>query len=285
MKLYKDLGDVARKLLNDDFSTDNQVKLTTKSTNGLSFTLNGKSTAKSTASTGELTMKKTTPSGAKLTTKLSTSKQPTFELQHDTLSPSTALKRSVTVTTNGTDALNIKAHTIAPMFSISADADATQKTATMTTTAAYTPSKYAGFAVLGLSGKVAQSGSVTQRKVAASLFDGAESEVHIEGKIKDESVKQVGAVTVSYSQRVREGVSVAGSIEKVIGVEGSSEVSAVTAVKLDPVTMVKAKVSTTGSVGLVYAQQMRPHTHVTFASSFNAATMDAPKVGFSIVMD
>lgn len=270
-------------ILDQDYVFGSKVKLSTKTDNGLTYTLTGSSLPKSDNLKGEFSIKGTKVNYTKdrtqelsLGTTLFSSIPPMAEAGFE-LSDSLGSNVGITAIGSNSFAL-VTTKIIRPKLGIFVTLDALNLTANTSLASAIAPSGYGGYAVLGAKGLIDLSkGTVSDGRVAASLFDGKESEVtlEIEG--------QVNAATVSYSHLVRPSTSFAASMR--YSKADASHVGAMgIATKLDPSNTLKAKLDTAGQAGLSIIQHVHPSTEIVFSTQFDLAKFDTPKVGLSVTL-
>lgn len=256
--------------------TGNKIKLSSKTHDGLSYVVSGSTSEKSDDLSGELSVKAKYKE-AVLTAKLFTTGSPTGEIKHERVDP-LGRRTSVTLTASEGKA-TAKAELLVSRMGMAMDTDLLKREVLASAAAAIAPAVYAGFVVVGVKGLFnLRDGSLSNTRVAASLFDGRESEltVEVEGKAK--------AGTVSYSHLVRAGMSVAGEM-KYTRETGKAVATLGTAMKLDNVTAVKGKLDTTGLAALSYIQSIRPNTKVVMSTSFDVTKFNTAKVGLSLTLE
>lgn len=263
-------------LLSDDYVSGTSIKLSTTTSEGISYTVSGKQDTKGDTLNGELTTK-FSHCGATITGKLGTNLEPSTELNFkrtiDGVNTNVTLKGGQEIVT-GTAEVQLSRAGFYVM------GDALNKRGVLSAAVAVAPSRYDWFVVLGAHASLSKGESSVARKMsyAVSMYDGRECEVSAEV----EPTSEMG--TLSYSHLVRPGLSVAGRVNYS---RESGDVLATMglAKKLDGATTVKAKMDTKGLAGLSYIQEVRPKTKVIMSSAFDVAKFDTAKVGLSVTIE
>lgn len=260
-----------------------KVKLSTKTTNGLTYSVTGSSAPKSDNLKGEFSVKGSIRDVTEervqevtLTTKLLTSSAPSAELSYERSDP---LGRKVNISLLGSDGVAVVASEITqPKAGLSLSVDTLKLMANASIATAIAPVGYTSFAVIGAKGMFDLSeGTLSGGRFAASLFDGKESEVTVEVE------GQADAGTLSYSHLVRPTTSVAASM-RYARESGTATGIMGLVTKVDEMTALKAKVDSAGQAGLSLIQNLRANTKIIMSTSFNLSKFDTPKVGLSVAV-
>lgn len=263
--------------------TGTKIKLSSKTVDGITYTASGASSSKSSDFKGELSVKACMREldlynlrDVTLTAKLTSDAAPKAELKYDRKDVAGG---KVGVTLTGSEGLATAAvEFVQPKIGLAFDANLIKRTVDASAAVAIAPVGYRRFIVLGAKGLLdVNKGSVSSSRVAASLYDGVESELTVEIEGKGESA------TVSYSHLVRPFTSVAGSMRYK---KGNSEAIGTLGIstKVDDAMTIKSRLDTTGSAGLSFIQSVRPNTKIIMSTQFDVVKFDAPKVGLSITL-
>lgn len=277
MKLYSDIGKVAKKLLNDDYVSANKLKVSSKTSSGVTYTVTGVHNAKQDAIDADLAAKFKLKD-ATVTTKLFTAaKTPTVELKYES---SDGKGRKVNITTLGGKGLgNTSAEINAGALGIKLGADLIKSDMYASAAVAVSPENFKGFIVLGAEGTYSSgTKEVTSTNYAVSFFDGKESEASVH--VLDQGRKGM----VSYSHHVRQGFSV-GAQMTYIKETKATMLNMGLAYRMDGATTIKAKMDSEGICGLSYIQEIRPKTTLIMSSKFSAKTLENPKLGISLAIE
>lgn len=260
-----------------------KVKLSTRTANGLTYSMTGSSAPKSDNLKGEFSVKgsirditEERVQDVTLTTKLLTSSAPSAEISYERSDP---LGRKVNLSFLGSDKLALlTSEIIQPKAGVTLSIDTLNLMANGSIATAIAPVEYGGFAVIGARGLFNLSeGTLSGARFAASMFDGKESEVTVEVEGQGE------AGTLSYSHLVRPTTSVAASM-RYTRESGTATGVMGLVTKVDEFTALKAKVDSDGQAGLSVIQNLRASTKIIMSTAFNLANFDTPKVGLSIAV-
>ncbi len=265
-------------LLNDDYIHSSKLKVKSNTGNGVSYTVCAEQDKTGAPICGDISVQfPVREKMGKLTTKFYTSGKGTAELKLDNVGV-----KGLTATTLygigsevGVGTLEFKHGPIGA----TAAYDAYGKLARATLAAAYAPSGYAGFFVLGVDSELSTPKSSSEKMdFAVSYYDGSESEatVHVTDK------GQKGSL--SYSHHVRQGFSVASAF-KYDKVKDAATLQFGGAARLDGATVVKAKIDSHGQVGMSYIQDIRERTTLILSTKFDVTSLDTAKVGISLALD
>lgn len=267
----------------DDYVSGTKIKLSTVTPDGLTYTATGASSSKSDDFKGELAVKASLRDANiyhlrdfTLTAKIPTDAKPLAEVKYDRKDVAGG-KLSATFT--GSDGLAIASvEAVQPRIGLAFDADVLKRTVDASAAVAIAPVGYRRFVVVGAKGflDIAQ-GNISGSRVAASLYDGLESEltVQVEGKLD--------VTTVSYSHLVRPLTHVAGSMRYEKGGSNAVGIMGISS-KVDDAVTVKAKIDTTGKAAMSFIQTARANTKVILSTQFDVAKFDSPKVGLSVTL-
>lgn len=277
MKLYSDIGKVAKKLLTDDYVFTKKVKVASKTDDGFSYTITGAQGAKDESIDAEANAKLKVQ-GVAITGKLhTTSKEPTVEAKYET-KDAQGRKYLVCGTAGRNLGTTYVEYTGGPLgLKIAADLLKSQMAASAAL--ALTNNDYSGFAVVGAEAEYdLVDKQVSKLNYAISFFDGKESECTLH--VLDQAKKGM----ISYSHHVRPGLSVGAQMIYDRASQATS-LALGTAYRLDGVTTVKAKLDSQGSLALSYIQDIRSNTKLIMSTKFNTSTFDSAKVGFSLTVE
>lgn len=270
------LCDIVKELLSDDYVITNKFKVSSKTEDGISYTITGVK-SKDDAIDAEVSAKLNLK-GAAVTPKLFTGgKEPTAELKYETKD---AQDRKVAFTglAGRSVATSAIEFTGGPL-GIKVAADFLKSDLYGSAAVALSSAKFSGFAVVGAEAEYSMTDkTVTSTNYALSFFDGKESECTLH--VLDKARKGM----ISYSHHVRPGFSVGAQM---IYVRESKETALVmgTAYRLDGATTVKAKLGSEGSLSLSYIQDIRPNTTLIMSSKFDTKKFDSAKVGISVTVE
>lgn len=260
-----------------------KIKLSTITSKGLTYTATGASSPKSDDFKGELAVKANLRDANvfhlrdfTVTAKLPTEATPIAEVQYDRKDVAGGKLSAVLTGSDGLATASVEA--VQPRIGLGFDADILKRTVDASAAVAVAPVGYKRFVVVGVKGllDIAQ-GNISGSRVAASLYDGLESEltVQVQGKLD--------VTTVSYSHLVRPFTHVAGSMRYEKG--GSNAVGIMgVSTKVDDAVMVKAKIDTSGMAAMSFIQTARANTKVILSTQFDVAKFDSPKVGLSVTL-
>lgn len=257
--------------------------MTSKTCDGVTYTVSGLSTSKSEDLIGELSVKaklKGTTLSAKL---LTDSDSPAGEIKYEREDPTFNRRASITFCASGKgDKIATKADLLTSSIGLSVDADIINRCITTSATSTIAPSSFGSFVVIGAQGLFdLTEGSVSGSKVSASLFDGIQSEVNVQCTGVPNKPE---CIVTSYSHLVRPGFSVAGNITYK-NESGSAVAAMAGALKLDGATTIKGKLESSGLTSLSYIQKVRPHTEVVLSSTFDVTKFETAKVGISVTLE
>lgn len=263
-------------MLTDDYVSGKKIKLTSKTSDGLSYTVSGATGEKSNDLIGELNVK-VKQKAATISAKLLTNADPTGEIKYER-SDAQGPQGNVTLTASRAKAV-LKSEVMLSRAGIQLQIDALKREVVTSVTGALIPALYPGFIVFGAEGMLqVNEGTISNTKLAASLFDGRESEIMVEIEGKGE------VASLSYSHLVRPGLSVAGKM-RYSGETKNAVADMGMALKLDGGTTVKGKFDTNGTAALSYIQMVRANTKMIMSSSFDLARLDSTKVGLAITIE
>lgn len=216
--------------------------------------------------------------GATLTGNLFTSgKQPTAELKYETLDSSGRLFTLVGTAGKGfgVGSAEVLTGPVGLKFVIDPKSSNLYGSAAL----ALSPDKYAGFIVVGAE---ATYNTVEREAImsnySVSMFDGKESECSLH--LLDKATKGM----VSYAHHVRPGFSVGGQMTYVRETKETT-LAMGTALRMDGVTTIKARLDSEGSLALSYIQDIRPNATLIMSSKFNTKAFDSAKVGISLTIE
>lgn len=263
-------------ILSDDYVSGKKVKFTSKTSDDQSYSMSVSTSEKSSDILGELNVK-VKKNAATISAKLLTNAEPAAELKYDRTCPD-GRRTNVTLTASRGKAL-AKAELRLSRFAVELDTDVLKLETAASASAAIAPANYAGFIVVGAKGLLsAGEDTFTKGRVAASLFDGHESEIMVEMEGKAD------AASLSYSHLVREGMSVAGKIryqrDPHLAVADMG-----LAMKVDTATTLKGKFNTSGMAALSYIQMVSPNAKLIMSSSFEVAKLESVKFGLAITLE
>lgn len=270
-------------VLSEDYLSGAKVKLSTKVGNGLSYTVAGKTTPKSDKLEGEFVIKKSILhtkndqiQEVKLQAKLLSNTVPVAEAlfeQRDALGQkfSVTLVRGESLATASTEILQSK-------IGISVLADILKSSASASVTTAVVPSAFEGFLVFGARGDFDLSkSSMSNNRFAASVFDGRESEINLEVEGKAD------ACSLSYSHLMRPSTSFAATMR--YSRASSSHTGTMGLVtRVDESSILKAKIDTSGQVGLAFILSAMCNTKIVTSTDFNVAKGNSPNFGLSVTV-
>lgn len=260
-----------------------KIKLSTITSDGLTYTATGSSSSKSGDFKGELSAKAALRDinvhnlrDFTVTAKLPTDSTPLAEIKYDRKDVAGG-KLSATFT--GSEGIaTASAEVVQPRIGLAFDADLLKRTVDASAAVAIAPGGYRRFIVVGARGLLdVAEGNASGSRVAASLYDGLESEltVEVEGKMD--------VTTVSYSHLVRPLTHVAASMRYLKGESTAVGIMGIST-KVDDAVMVKAKVDTSGIAAMSFIQTARANTKVIMSTQFDVTKFDSPKVGLSVTL-
>ncbi|KAI0567340.1 Eukaryotic porin [Gracilaria domingensis] len=277
MKQYSDIGKIAKKLLTDDYIYANKLKLTSKTPDGVSYTITGVQSSKSDDVAAEISAK-CKIKGATFTAKAFTGgRLPTLEAKYESCD---AQGRKATLTTLAGKQLRVgTAEFLGGPVGVKLVADAITQDMYASLAVALTSDKYDGFIIAGAEGEY----NVSKRQFgksnyAVSLFDGKESEVSLH--VAD----NMQTTMLSYSHHVRHGFSAAAQISHSFNAD-STRIAMGAAYRLDGATTIKGKLDMDGCVALTYLQDIRPNAKLIMSSKFDPTKLDNAKVGVSLAIE
>lgn len=265
-----------QELLNDDFVIGNKVKLSSKTEDGVTYTVSGTTSEKSEDIVGELVLK-AQQKGATLTATLLTDSIPVGSLKYEQIDP---VGRRSSVSVTGSESVAIgKGELVTSRMGLEMDVNFLKREVVASVAAAIAPAAYGSFVVVGAKGMFnLREGELYDGKLAASLYDGRESEFTVEMEGKG------NVTTASYSHLVRPGMSVAGHM-KYNKDSGDAVTTLGGAFKLDAVTILKGRLDTTGMASLSYIQTVRPNTSIVLSTSFDVTKFETAQVGASLTLE
>lgn len=275
VKLYKDLGKTAKKLLNDDFIYgDKKVQLKTKTSNGMTYTSTGILSGKDESIAADLSCKYSF-SGATMTTKLFTS----GKMTHETVLEKTGVKGLKLTVLGG----------LGPKQTLVATGEYVHPhmSAVVAANLLGTPAVYPAVTV-GLHGvTVGVQGDFNVDKKEFGAVNG----VINYSTTKDHEatamlLKNGGLAKFTYSHVVSRDFSVAA--EFVYDTTDKSKVLTMgTKYEVDPETTLKTKINSAGAMSLSYIQEIRKNTTLTLCTRFDVCNPEKPSqtFGLSLVME
>ncbi|PXF48510.1 Voltage-dependent anion-selective channel [Gracilariopsis chorda] len=289
VKLYKDLGKTAKKLLNDDFICgEKKIQLKTKTDSGMTYTTTGKLLSK--VETIAPKDDKDTPkeqlietlcgdlsckyklSGATMTTKLFTSGMLTQEVELENTGVK-GLKLNVLGLLGEKQSLLATAEYIHPHVSFVAKADALAK-------AAVTSSMTVGMhgITAGVQGTLdIESKNVNKVDAILNYSSGKEHEATVMLMDKGKKAK------FAYSHVRNSDFSVAAEFEYNRD-KDSKELAMGTKYEVDRDTTLKTKITSGGSFSVSYIQDIRANTTLTICSNFNVIGDKKPSHRFGLAL-
>ncbi|CAN8075005.1 unnamed protein product [Agarophyton chilense] len=277
MKQYSDIGKIAKKLLTDDYVFTNKLKLTSKTPDGVSYTITGVQNTKTEQVDAEISAKGKIK-GTTVTAKAFTSgKLPTLEVKHES-SDARGRKAALTALL-GNDLRSATAEFLGGPLGVKIAGDAVSHDMYASLAVALTSDKYDGFVIAGAESEYNLNlREFGRTNYAFSVFDGKESEVslHITNKMH--------RAMLSYSHHVRHGFSVAAQISHDFP-EKNTQISMGSAYRLDGATTIKGKLDMDGFVALTYLQDIRPNAKLIMSSKFDPRKLDNAKVGVSLAIE
>lgn len=268
---------VSLELLNDDYIFANNIRLSSNTKDGFSYTVSGVQNVKGDTIDADVAAKLNIK-GATLTGKLFTGgEDPSTELKYETKD---SKGRKVTLCgTAGKKLATSTAEVLTGPFGIKLGVDVANSDLYASGALAVSPDKCTGFVVAGAESVY----NLTEKKItmtnyAVSFFDGKESEcaVHV--------LNQGKKAMISYSHHVRPGFSVATQMTYARDTKATS-LAMGSAYRMDGATTIKAKLDSEGGLALSYIQDVRPNTTLIMSSKFNTMSFDSAKVGISLTME
>lgn len=275
VKLYKDLGKTAKKLLNDDYIYGNKkVQLKTKTSNGVTYTSTGVLSGKDDSLSGDLSCKYSL-SGASMTTKLFTS----GKMTHETVLDNTGVKGLKLTVLGG---LGPKQTLLATGEFVNAHV-----AAVVAANCLGNPSVHPALTV-GMHGVTAGvSGDFDVEAKEMKNIDGVIN--YSTGKEHEATVmflNKASKIKFSYSHVMSPDLSVAA--EFLYDRSGDAKLLTMgTKYTVDADTTVKAKIDNAGAVSLSYVQEIRKNTTLTVCSKFDVRNLDKPaqQLGLSLLIE
>lgn len=264
-------------LLNDDYCFVNKLKVVSKTSDGVSYSVTGCQSAKDNTIDGDVSIK-TKIQSATLTTKLLTGGTGTAELKLDDLGVK-GLSSKLLAGIGKNVAVGTVEYAEGRVGVTSGFNYFSGPSAYGSLAVAVTPAKFAGYAVLGVESALnTETREPTFVNVAASFFDGKESECTVH--VLDKGTKGM----VSYSHHVRPGFSVGSQMTYDRGTKDTNLIMG-SAYRLDGATTVKGKVDSTGLLALTYIQDIRPKTTLILSTKFSVNNFANSNIGCSLTFE
>lgn len=278
MKLYKDLGKSAKKILSDDFDCNTKsVELKTKTSNGVSYTTSGQLSDKGEKMNGDLQMKYKI-SSASMTTKMTTSGGVSQEVVLDNVGT-----KGLKVTTLGSlgkkQSMKISGEYVNPHASINVQADVIGKPCALTSMAVGTKG-------IAIGGQLKYTMEDKKAEVINGVINYAPTK---DNEVNITVMDKLKAMKLSYFHAVSKDFSVAGEFAYEKRDEGNDMkmLTAATKYCVDAETTIKTKVNSFGDLWLSYSQEIRKNTTLTLSTKLNVQqnTPDSQSVGIALVIE
>lgn len=275
VKLYKDLGKTAKKLLNDDYIYgDKKVQLKTKTSNGMTYTTTAKQSGGDGSLAGELSCKYAV-NGSTMTTKFFTSGKLTQEVELQKTGVK-GLKLTLLGGLGPSQSLLTTAEYVHPHLSLVSAANLLGK---QSVNAALT------MGVHGVTAGVAGEFDLESKEI--KNVDGAVNYSH--GKEHEATamlLKKGAQAKFAYSHIVTSDFSVAAEFLYDIKNDGKL-LTMGSKYEVDPETTLKMKIDSAGAFSVSYIQEIRKQTTLTLCSRFDVRNLDkaSHKFGLSLVVE
>lgn len=263
--------------MNDDYVFTNKLKVSSKTKEGISYTVTGVQSSKDDSLAADIKTKATIQD-CTITGELFTNgKDPKVEVKYDSGNISgTTGTLAITV---GPSVGLAKAEIRRGILGLVVGSDMLSSDVYGEVAMALMSKQFSGYAIIGGEAQYNTSeNEISKANTAISYCDGSESEVALH--LNDKMSRGI----VSYSHYVRYGFSVGAQIEHST-ITNETTMAMGSAYKLDGVTTVKAKVDSVGELGLSYIQRIRSNTTLIMSSVIDVNKIDITKVGISIAVE
>mmetsp|Transcript_8004 Transcript_8004/g.16092 ORF Transcript_8004/g.16092 Transcript_8004/m.16092 type:complete len:275 (+) Transcript_8004:1456-2280(+) len=272
VKAYGDVGKAAKKLLNDDFVSDAKVTMKTKTSNGVSFTVDSLRLEKENALLSEVSIKYNVYGNA-CTTKYGSTGKISMEAILDQLGVN-GVKLTLNGTTGSSQGATAKIEYTHPHLALTTLVDLIRGPVV-------TSSLVLGVHGVALGGEAEYDTTKAEVSKYAAVISKSEKDSEFTLWASDKFRK----IKASYTHDVSAVTSVAAELNYDTSSEARSMAMGMKHA-LDSQSTVKARLESSGLLSLAYITDIRPGTKVVLATKMNTKTMDsAPSLGFHLTYE